>query len=197
MKISTAMAILLLSALPAAALAQETHWYGGMGLGQSKASGACGKLTGTGFSCEDSDTAVKVFGGYQMNRNLALELGYTDLGEMKATGNGIGNFGTSVSVSARGPELTGIGLLPIGEQASLFGRAGVFAWRVEASDSRSSAGSTSASGTSLTYGLGVKVDFTKGLMLRLEWQRYKDVGDESKTGQSDFDFIGVGLAFKF
>src|SRR4029453_14758447 len=33
-------------------------------------------------SCDDKDTSYRVFGGYQFNRNLALEGGYAPLGEV-------------------------------------------------------------------------------------------------------------------
>ena len=42
--------------------------------------------TGPGVSCDSKDTAWKFFGGYQFNRNLAAELGYTDLGKIKRVG---------------------------------------------------------------------------------------------------------------
>jgi hypothetical protein len=30
----------------------------------------------------------------------------------------------------------------------------------------------------------------------VEWQRYKDVGDVNKTGQSDIDFLGASLLYR-
>jgi hypothetical protein len=30
----------------------------------------------------------------------------------------------------------------------------------------------------------------------LEWQRYKDVGDQNKTGQGNIDFIGASLVYR-
>src|SRR3954447_17920663 len=67
--------------LPATAQMSMSSAYVGGGFGQSKFK------CPTGLSCDDTkDTAFKLFGGYQFNRNIASEVGYTDLG--KATGTG-------------------------------------------------------------------------------------------------------------
>ena len=69
-------------ALPSIAMAQmmrgdaNTGWYAGASVGQSKLKDAC---SGIG-SCDDKDTAWRILGGYQINRNFAAELGYHDLG---------------------------------------------------------------------------------------------------------------------
>jgi opacity protein-like surface antigen len=67
---------------------------------------------------------------------------------------------------------------------------------VDAKDGTGLVGSTSASGTDLTFGFGLKFDFTKDFAVRGEWQRYKDVGDMNTTGQGDVDFIGVSFVYK-
>ena len=59
-------------------------------------------------------------------------------------------------------------------------------------------GSSSSSGSDLTYGLGMKYDFTRNTAVRFEWQRYKNVGDpNSNGGQGDIDFIGANLVVRF
>jgi OOP family OmpA-OmpF porin len=65
----------------ATALAQDGRAYLRLALGQSQADIDC---TGT-TSCDDGDTAWKVFGGYQFNRHFALEAGYANLGEATAS----------------------------------------------------------------------------------------------------------------
>src|SRR5438477_157243 len=67
-------------ALPAAAqmMSDTSAFYAGAGFGQSKAKEWCS--TAGGISCDDRDTAWRAFGGYQLNRNFAAELGYTKLG---------------------------------------------------------------------------------------------------------------------
>lgn len=53
--------------------------YFGAGLGQSSAD--VGQYYGPSVSVSDTDTAFKIFGGYEFNENIAIEGGYTYLGE--------------------------------------------------------------------------------------------------------------------
>ena len=52
---------------------------------QSKLKDACTDLP-SGLSCSDTDTAWKIFGGYQFSRYFAAELGYNDFGKATASG---------------------------------------------------------------------------------------------------------------
>src|SRR5947208_6006492 len=57
-------------AAPAVSIAQargETGWYAGITLGQSDVK----NVDCTGFSCDTKDTAFRILGGYQINRNFA------------------------------------------------------------------------------------------------------------------------------
>jgi OOP family OmpA-OmpF porin len=185
--------LLSLLSLPGLALSQDIPgWYIGFGIGQSKAKGACDGVSGAGISCKETDTAGKILGGYQLSRNFALELAYADLGQAKASFSGFGD----ATIGAKGFEFTGIGMLPLSDRFSLLAKAGLFHWNVDFKDGTGLIGSSSASGTDLTYGLGVKFDFTKNFAIRGEWQRYKDVGDLNTTGQSNIDFIGASVVYK-
>ena len=66
-----------------AAWSQDKGPYIGGSLGRSEMKDAC---EGVAISCDKTDKAWKIFGGYQFNRNLAAGLAYTDLGETKASG---------------------------------------------------------------------------------------------------------------
>jgi hypothetical protein len=46
-------------------------------------------------------------------------------------------------------------------------------------------------------GLGVKFDAADTVELRAEFERYKNVGDDDKTGESDVDVLSVGAVMKF
>src|SRR3989304_5933084 len=74
--------------------ADDTGWYGGISVGQSKAkiddaritSGLLGRgFARTSISDDDRDTGYKLFGGYKFNKNFALEGGYFDLGKFGFT----------------------------------------------------------------------------------------------------------------
>ena len=170
----------------APALAQDSGWYAGGGLGQAMHDVDC---TGT-TSCDDKDAAWKIFGGYQFNRNLGVEFGYTNLGKASA-----GDAVSTTTFKTKGFEVLAVGTFPINQQFEVYGKAGLFRWNLDAKDTVF--GSLSESGTDLTFGLGVKYNFTKTVGARLEWQRYNDIGNENTTGTSDSDFIGVGVVVKF
>lgn len=178
--------------------AQDAGFYAGAAVGQSRVKDAC---EGLPIACDDKDTGVKIFYGYQFNKNFGAEVGYVHLG--KATANGvIQGVTVSDSIKAKGLEVLGVGTLPIADKFSAYGKLGFFRWDVdmtltETYPNYSIAYSVSDSGTDLTYGLGLKYDFAKNIGARLEWQRYKDLGNPETTGKSDVDLISLGIVFKF
>lgn len=199
--VASALVVGSTAALPPVAFAQDMGFYAGAGIGKAKFKDACAdpELTEVGFvgSCDDKDTAWKIFGGYQFNRNLGVELGYTDLGEATLTGTAMG-LPVSAKTKAKGFELLGVGTFPINEQFAVYGKAGFFRWDVDASATVGGVTEAiGAKGTDFTFGLGLKYNFTKNLAARLEWQRYNDVGDENTTGKSKVNVIGVGVVVKF
>jgi len=60
-------------------LNMDSGLYVGAGLGRSEAREFC--LHIGGGACDQKDTSWTAFFGYQVNRHLAFELGYVDLGE--------------------------------------------------------------------------------------------------------------------
>jgi OOP family OmpA-OmpF porin len=193
---SAAVLILGLAAIPS--MAQAENWYAGASAGQSKAKDIVCDLDIT-CSSDDTDTGWKIYGGYQFHPNGAIEFGYVDLGKFE--GSGTDSFLGNVSVDYKASGFTAalVGSLPIGQNFGLMGKLGMFHWDVDvnASSSVFGSGSDSSSGTDLTYGLGLKYDFSKTVGVRAEWERFQDVGDENTTGQSDVDLLSVGVVFKF
>ena len=174
------------------AFAQDPRGYVGASVGQSSFRDGCTGLA-AGVSCEDRDTAIGAFVGLQFNTNFGVELGYTDLGSVTASG-----FGITGDVKAKGIEFSAVGTAPINEQFSVYGKLGFFRWDVDAQAQGFGVGATrSDSGTDLTYAVGVQYNVTKTVGVRAQYQRYNDLGNEATTGTSDADFIGVGIVFKF
>jgi OOP family OmpA-OmpF porin len=184
------IAALALVAAPAfAQQAQDTGWYAGASVGQSTAEDACTGLGGAGISCDDKDTAWKGFLGYQVNRNFAVEFGYTNLGEVSASAGGV-----NASIESTAFEFVGLGIMPLGSQFSVYGKAGLY--RAE-SEGRSNVGvSADEDNIGLTFGVGVKFDLSRSVAIRGEWQRYSDVGG-GNLGESNVDVLSVGVLFKF
>lgn len=192
-RIRIALTAVLVGLVSAAtpALAQDARWYAGFGLGQSTAQDACDGISGPGIECEDQDTAFKLFGGYRVNPNFAVEIGYTDLGEVSASFAG---FGT-ISIESSGVEVLAVASAPLGPQWSLYGKAGFFRWDLDVNDGTGLVGSFSESGTDLTYGLGASYDFSRDSAFRIEYQQYTDIGDPPDP--TDVSVIGAGLIFRF
>jgi OOP family OmpA-OmpF porin len=183
-------------------------FYAGISLGQSKFKGACDSEAGVAVSnCKDTDTAWKIFGGYQFTPNLAVELGYNDFGRISGDATltfGGSTFTGNAKVEATAFELTGVGTLPLGQQFSLYGKLGVYYAETKASANvqqttppfASASSSQSDNNSNLTFGLGARYDFTKNIAVRAEWQRFSKVGSDN-TGKGDIDVLAIGGLYRF
>jgi OOP family OmpA-OmpF porin len=192
-KAKAGLAVLgLVSAMACAApaMAQDMGWYAGLTLGQSKADDACDGVSGPGISCDDKDTAWRILGGYQFNKHLAVELGYTDAGEVSAQGT----FNAAIETTLW--EVVAVGSWPFTPNFSAYGKLGLYRGEAEFSTNNPAFGNESESNTDMTYGIGVRWDFTKNLGVRLEYQIYKDVGG-GNIGEADVDVISAGVIFRF
>ena len=172
-------------AMPAAA---QSAYIGGS-LGQSKFNIDCSG----GLTCDDKDTAFRLFGGYQFTRNLAAELGYADLGKSKLTGPG----GTD-ELAADAWDLSGVFMWPFGSTGfNVFGRLGLYYGNMDLSGVDRGSKTT----TNVTYGLGGGYDFNKSLGLRAEWQRYSKMkARNDATGaetDGDVDNLSIGVLWRF
>ena len=173
-------------AVPAAA--QDSGGYVGLSIGQATQHDSCAGVP-AGVSCDDKDSAWRIFGGYQVNKNFAVELGYANLGEASASG-----FGITASVEASAFDVVAVGILPFTNEFSAYGKLGFYRADLEG---RSNVGiSADESNTGLTFGLGLRYDFTKNIGARLEWSRYASVGSDD-FGETDIDLVSLGVVFKF
>ncbi|HEX7810660.1 MAG TPA: outer membrane beta-barrel protein [Burkholderiales bacterium] len=192
--------------------AADSGGYFGVAAGQSMVDLDEGEINaslasiglGANTTVDDTDTGFKIFGGYQFNNNLAIEGAYSRFGKFASNstitsgGSGTANgewSGYSLDVAA-------LGMLPLGEKFTLFGRAGLSVWNLDFDFTASGPGGTatlseSESGVSPLLGLGASFNFTPTIALRAEYERHFAVGDEETTGDGDIDLISVGLVFKF
>lgn len=180
-------------AVPSVSMAQapmqDRGWYVGGSLGQSEYKDSCEAPLPAGVSCDEKDTAWKIFGGYQINRNFAAEFGYTNLGETAASGGGV-----NATIEATAWELVGVASIPFANRFSLYGKLGFY--RAETELRSNVAISGNETNTDLTYGFGVRYDFTRNVGIRGEWQRYSDVGGTA-TGEGHINVLSVGVIWKF
>lgn len=171
--------------------------YMGIGLGQSSAEIMPLDL-GPGFSTTvtDTATAVKFTGGFEITRNLSMEVGYTYFGEMGVDYTDA--VGTQYERAESGASyFAAVGSLPLGG-ASLFCKVGFASWTLDYSWTDEFGTYTeSTSGVDPMVGVGIQLDVSRALSLRAEAERYMDVGDPTTIGQTDIDVLSVSGVFWF
>src|SRR5262245_33441100 len=144
----------------------------------------------TSGTVDGSDTGVKIFGGYQFNKNFGVEISYVDLGKASYSGNFFGTPVTGGSFETTGFNFSAVGIIPLNQSFELFGKIGVFAWEAKARDTTGGVPfSAKDDGGDISFGIGATFNFTKNLSMRAEWERFEAV--------DSIDFLSLGVVFKF
>jgi OOP family OmpA-OmpF porin len=163
-------------ALPATA--QDTGIYVGAGLGAASARQICsGAPTG---GCDQNETSLRLFGGYQMNKNLGVEGGYQYFGTFSRGSRGL--VSNAIDVVA-------VGSFPVMQELSVYGKGGVYL-------ARTSSAPASEDNSGFVYGAGVEWALNKNLGLRGEWQRYNNVGGGGLGFNTDFDVLSAAVVWR-
>ncbi|MBC7437367.1 MAG: OmpA family protein [Bdellovibrionales bacterium] len=187
----------------------SSFWYGGINAGRTradiddariKANLAAGGYATTAFSESDRSTGFKLYGGYQLNRNFALEGGYFDLGRFSYRANTLPLGTLDGRIRLRGLNLDAVGILPLGDRFSAFGRVG--AAYAQARDNFSGTGAVSVvnpnprkNDLNFKIGAGLGYMVTDALQLRLEAERYRV--NDAVGNRGDVDLLSVGLVYRF
>ena len=163
-------------------------------------------LAGKGFTVnstrtDNSSSGGKIFGGYQLTPNFAVEGGYFDLGRYSYGSTTIlptGAFNGNSKVSGLNLDL--VGMAPLSDRFSVFGRIG--AAYAQNRGSFSSTGlvplnnaNSRRNDTNLKVGLGVQYAITEALAVRAEVERYR-ISDPIRN-RSNIDMASVGLVYYF
>ncbi len=136
----------------------------------------------------DTDaTAYRFVAGFQFTDYLGIEAGYHNFGDFSETID-LGQVLSRTEINADGWTLGGTLGLPLNEQISLYGRAGVFFWDAD----------VEVNGFSIDvpedensyYGGGAKIDVTQNLSLLGDWTRYE-------LDTIDSDVISIGFQYRF
>lgn len=203
--------VLALSLLAAAsaAQAQGSGFYLGASAGQSDTRFKTEDFSaGTPLFSESKnrhDTAWKLFAGYAITPNLAVEAGYTDFGrpEYRYAGNDLFT-GISGDVKVRESAwfAAAKGTVPINEQFAVFARLGVTRNYLKASARTNipdftDLGSRSKERTDAVLGAGVEFMPMRNVGIRAEYENYGRFGDASGTGRTRVDLWSVGVVLKF
>ncbi len=141
----------------------------------------------SGLNIDTDANAYRIVGGFQFGDYFGIEGGYHNFGDFEETLD-FGGISTRTELAADGWTLGGTLGLPLNEQFSLYGRAGVFFWDAD----------VEIDGFSIDvpddenpyYGGGAKVDVTPNLSLVGDWTRYE-------LDTIDSDVISVGFEYRF
>ena len=204
----TLLALIVLPVLPALAQS-DSYAYGGLSVGQSRAKidqdRIANGLAGTGLSLnsmskDQSDTGVRLFGGYQFNRYLALEGGIFSLGKFgfNATTSPVGTL--SGDIKLQGASLDLVGTLPLGERWSLLGRVGM--QRARATDHFAGTGAVSVlnpnpreTANNSKFGFGIQYEFSRSFLMRAEAERYRV--NDAVGNRGSVNVVSLSAVFPF
>ncbi len=191
------------------AMANDSFWYGGANIGQStatidnakiRAQLQAGGLTTSSLSNDDSDLSYKIFGGYQVNKNFAVEAGYFNLGKFGYTATTVPAGSLTGKIKLQGLNIDAVGMLPFAEKFSAFGRIG--AQYAQARDTFTGTGAVivtdpNSGKSSINYkaGVGLQYDFNRSLGMRAEIERHRINDAIGSTG--DFNTYSMGLVYRF
>ncbi len=155
-------------------------------------------LSTTGITHDDRDTAFKVLGGYQFNRNFALEAGYFHLGKFGFTSTTTPAGTLDGSVKLQGLTVDLVGMAPLSERWSALGRVGVQQARVNSDFQGTGAvipkgADTSKRSPNPKVGVGLQYALTSAVFIRGEAERYRITDATGSRGH--VNVYSVGLVF--
>ena len=166
-------------ALGATGAAQAEGLYGGIDLGHPQYSNSVNGIGGDSGSSNDGGVGAKVYGGYTLTPNFALEGSLFRLGHTRMNDQ---------AVNTRGVGIDGVGNYMFAPQWSVLGRVGVAEARFD-----TSGGDDSSS--ALKLGAGVQYDWTKQVAFRVQYERYHFLNAfDSKPNVGEYS-AGVKISF--
>lgn len=197
----------ILLAAPAAAQS-DGHYYGGISVGRSdteidpggQTSSLLPGVSATSSTTDPRDTAYKLFGGYQFNRNFALEGGYFNMGNSSFNANTSPAGTLAGETKAQGINLDLVGTMPLTNNFSLLGRVGAHHTWSKSTYSGTGAGAgvignSKRSGSDYKVGLGMQYEFNPSVWLRGEVERYRV--KDAVGRRANVDMVTVSLVFPF
>ena len=195
-RVRNALALALVVAAASAWAQDPRGGYMGASVGQAYYRHTCDGAP-AGVTCNNNDTALRLFGGYQWRPSVGVELGFHALGSIGAQGNSPGTVSQTAEV--RAVDLLYVGSWPMGNRFSLITKLGLYVGKVQVDSSPStgaSRGWESRKTTDLTYGLGAGYALTDHADFRIEWQHLGHLG----TGNPppiDVHLFSLGALYRF
>jgi len=182
-----------LLAANAQAAGQDNTWYGGAKLGWSNFYGIDESNAFTLGNETNDALGAGVFGGYQVNKNLGIELGYDYLGKYKYDAVKSG-AAFSDEVTAQLAQLTLKLGFPVTDSLDLYGRVGGgYGWADAKSDVFKDDSRFVVVGA-----LGAEYAFNRDWAARLEYQYTTPYGSRDDTGlRMDNGLLSLAAVYRF
>lgn len=144
--------------------------------------------------------AYRLSFGYQLNQNLAIEVGYRRFSNSDITAAGA-NYLATASTQERAFDLTGKAILPLTTELSAYGKLGVAYVKANSQGYATTSGTyTSASNSYAntlepTFGLGISYALKPNVPIEFSWNRIQKLGGGNHAPSSDFYALGVSYYF--
>ena len=179
------------------ALAQESRGaYVGASVGQASYKHTCDGAP-AGITCDNSDTAGRVFAGYQFKPGFAMELGFHDLGTAVARGSGPAGVTERADVSAF--DFMYVGSWPIGNRFALLAKLGFYYGEIRPSPPPGAGARRnweSWNATEISFAAGASYVLTQRADFRLEWQHFGHFGTGSAPSL-DINLLSLAALYRF
>ncbi|GIU16388.1 MULTISPECIES: outer membrane beta-barrel protein [unclassified Shewanella] len=169
----------------------DNTWYIGAGAGQSNYE----SVSAVSHLGDDSDLAWNALVGYQLNKYLAFEAGWQDLGTNDDT-HMWGGLDGSQSIDVDGFTLGVVGTLPLNEKWFLTGEAGAYQYHL--AHQMSANKYVSATDTAPYFGAGIGYNITDSLAISAKYRRFANIDETAwNTANMDAQTVGLQLTYRF
>jgi len=150
---------------------------------------------------DESSNQWRLQAGYKFNPYFAIEGGYIDLGKSKykadyTTGSANGEL------KAGGLDIAAIGILPITDTVSVFGKAGVIAASIDSKLNAKGTASSASDKNSINevlplIGIGATYKVSTHVDLRADLDYVNGIGKSNSTGEMNNTMLSIGAVYNF
>lgn len=172
---------------------QDAAGTGYIGLGAVASRYDFGTLGASTDNHSGTKAAGKIYGGYNIDSNWAVEAGYTDFGK-RSYNYTVGSSAGGVQTDAHSYYVAGKGTWPVARDFAVFGKLGVARNHNDVTTSGIAAFSGSQNKTALYASLGAEYAVNRNVKVSLEYENYGK--NDIDTGRKD-GAITAGLRYNF
>jgi OmpA-OmpF porin, OOP family len=163
----------------------QEGWYAGLRAGYSNNENSCQEEP---ISCDQTEFGYGGFAGYDINKNVGVELSYNDIGDTKARYPTVSLDGKlrEVDLAVRLSHV-------LNDHLKIYGKVGAAYW-----DSEITGGPYTLEEKDLSplFGAGFEVPVSRRLAARLEYQYIHKVGNDV-MGFTNPHYVGLALVWHF